>query len=71
LLAGHGAGEAAANVIALGEWGKGLRRSGIAVVHKATHNAMLGKRAKSMMHWVGRNVLNRRDEQFRQIQQDQ
>lgn len=41
----------------------------IAVVKKATGNAILGKRAKNMMHWVGRRVPERLEQQVRQVQQ--
>tara|TARA_R110002072_G_scaffold46591_2_gene128866 strand:+ start:44248 stop:45873 length:1626 start_codon:yes stop_codon:yes gene_type:complete len=41
----------------------------IAVVQKATDNAILGKRAKSMLHWVGRSVPNRLNGQVSQVQQ--
>jgi hypothetical protein len=41
----------------------------IAVVQQATNNAILGKRAKSMLHWVGRSVPDRLNGQVKQVQQ--
>lgn len=41
----------------------------IAVVQKAANNAIIGKRAKSMLHWVGRSVPDRLNGQVKQVQQ--
>ena len=39
----------------------------IAVVQKATDNSLLGRRAKSMLHWVGRSIPDRLNGQVEQV----
>lgn len=41
----------------------------VAIIKKATTNSILGKRAKNMMHWVGRRVPERLKQQVSQVQQ--
>ena len=41
----------------------------VAVVEAASNNAILGKRAKSMLHWLARSIPNRLNEQIDQVQQ--
>ncbi len=41
----------------------------VAVIQGATNNSMLGKKAKNMLHWVGRSIPRRLDEQLAEVRQ--